>query len=43
MKTLFEVNRCLWIKFTTDDKKAGIVPIAVRYDTGTYTVTKENC
>ena len=41
VKTLFEVNRAR-VKFTTDDKKAGIVPIAVRYDTGTYTVTKEN-
>jgi ABC-type sugar transport system substrate-binding protein len=41
VKTLFEVNRAR-VKFTSDDKKAGIVPIAVRYDTGTYTVTKDN-
>lgn len=30
------------LRFTSDDRKAGIVPIAVNYNTGTYTVTKEN-
>jgi len=30
------------LKFTTDDKKAGITPIPVNYNTGTYTVTRDN-
>ncbi len=30
------------LKFTNDDAKAGIVPIPVNYNTGTYTVTREN-
>jgi ribose transport system substrate-binding protein len=41
LKALFEVNRAR-VKFTADDKKAGVTPIAVRYDTGTYTVTRDN-
>lgn len=41
VKTLFDVvhNK---LKFTSDDRKAGIVPIPVNYNTGTYTVTKAN-
>jgi ABC-type sugar transport system substrate-binding protein len=30
------------LRFTADDRKAGIAPVPVRYDTGTYTVTAEN-
>jgi ABC-type sugar transport system substrate-binding protein len=30
------------LKFTSDDAKAGIVPIPINYNTGTYTVTAEN-
>jgi ABC-type sugar transport system substrate-binding protein len=30
------------VKFTSDDKRAGIAPIPVNYNTGTYTVTKQN-
>jgi ribose transport system substrate-binding protein len=41
VKTLFDVVHTK-LRFTTDDKRAGIVPIPVNYNTGTYTVTKEN-
>ena len=41
VKTLFEVNRAR-IKFTPDDRKAGITPIPINFNTGTFTVTKEN-
>jgi len=30
------------LKFTSDDKKAGVVPIPINYNTGTYTVTAAN-
>jgi ribose transport system substrate-binding protein len=30
------------LAFTTDDRRAGIAPVPVRYDTGTYTVTRQN-
>jgi hypothetical protein len=30
------------LKFTSDDKRAGIVPIPINYNTGTYTVTLDN-
>jgi ribose transport system substrate-binding protein len=41
VQALFEVRRAR-VKFTRDDVKAGIVPIAINYNTGTYTVTKDN-
>jgi ribose transport system substrate-binding protein len=30
------------LKFTSDDKRAGIVPIPINYNTGTYTATLDN-
>jgi ABC-type sugar transport system substrate-binding protein len=41
VQALFEVNRAR-LKFTNDDVQAGVSPIPVNYNTGTYTVTKEN-
>ena len=41
VQALFEVNRAR-LKFTNDDLKAGVSPIPVNYNTGTYTVTKDN-
>jgi ABC-type sugar transport system substrate-binding protein len=41
VKALFEANHSP-LKFTSDDKKAGVVPIPIIYNTGTYTVTREN-
>jgi ABC-type sugar transport system substrate-binding protein len=41
VKALFEMNHSP-IKFTSDDKKAGVIPIPINYNTGTYTVTREN-
>ena len=41
VKALFEANHSK-VRFTSDDKKAGVVPIPINYNTGTYTVTKEN-
>ncbi len=41
VKALFETNHSK-LRFTTDDRKAGVVPIPVKYNTGTYTVTREN-
>lgn len=40
IKALFEINHSK-LKFTSDDKKAGVVPIPINFNTGTYTVTKE--
>lgn len=40
VKALFEVVHAK-LKFTSDDRKAGIVPIPIQFNTGTYTVTKE--
>ena len=40
VKALFEVVHSK-LKLTSDDKKAGIVPIPINFNTGTYTVTKE--
>ncbi len=41
VKALFELNHSS-IKFTNDDQAAGIYPIPVVYNTGAYTITKEN-
>jgi ABC-type sugar transport system substrate-binding protein len=41
VKALYEFNHSP-VRFTNDDKKAGVVPIPVFYYTGTYTVTPEN-
>jgi ABC-type sugar transport system substrate-binding protein len=41
VKALFEVNHSK-LRFTSDDKKAGVAPVAINYNTGTYTVTREN-
>src|SRR5262249_2901908 len=41
VKTLDEIAHPK-LKFTADDRKAGIVPVPVVYHTGTYTVTREN-
>lgn len=41
VKALFDVVHST-LKFTSDDKRAGIVPIPINFNTGTYTVTKEN-
>jgi ABC-type sugar transport system substrate-binding protein len=41
VKALFEINHSP-LKFTSDDRKAGVVPIPINYNTGTYTVTREN-
>jgi hypothetical protein len=41
VKALFDLVHTK-LKFTSDDKRAGIVPVPVNYNTGTYTVTKEN-
>ncbi len=40
VKALFDLNHSP-IKFTKNDKAAGILPIASNYNTGTYTVTRE--
>lgn len=40
VKALFDVNHSP-IKFTKNDKVAGVLPIASNYNTGTYTVTRE--
>jgi ABC-type sugar transport system substrate-binding protein len=40
-QALFDVNRAR-VSFTRDDAKAGVTPIAINYNTGTYTVTKDN-
>ena len=41
VKTLVEIVHSP-LKFTSDDRKAGIVPVPVAYNTGTYTVTRDN-
>lgn len=41
VKALFEANHSP-LRFTSDDKKAGVIPIPINYNTGTYTVTREN-
>jgi ABC-type sugar transport system substrate-binding protein len=41
VEALFEINHSP-LSFTKDDRAAGIAPVPVRYDTGTYTVTREN-
>ncbi len=40
VKALFDVNHSP-IKFTKNDRAAGVFPIASNYNTGTYTVTRE--
>lgn len=40
VKALFDLNHSP-IKFTRNDKAAGVSPIAANYNTGTYTVTRE--
>ncbi len=41
VKALFEINHSP-IKLTSNDQAAGIYPIPVAYNTGAYTITKEN-
>ncbi|MGH8017455.1 MAG: substrate-binding domain-containing protein [Opitutaceae bacterium] len=41
VRALFDVNHSR-IRFTKNDKAAGVSPIASNYNTGTYTVTREN-
>ncbi len=41
VQALFAINHSP-IKFTSDDKAAGIYPVPVAYNTGAYTITKEN-
>src|SRR6185503_11997947 len=40
VKSLFDLNHAP-IKFSKNDKAAGVSPIASNYNTGTYTVTRE--
>jgi len=30
------------VRFASDDRKAGVIPIPINYNTGAYTVTREN-
>jgi len=41
VKALFEIRHSP-LKFTSNDRAAGIWPIPVKYHTGTYTVTRDN-
>ncbi|MFO0896624.1 MAG: substrate-binding domain-containing protein [Pirellulales bacterium] len=41
LQALYDYNHSP-LRFSSDDRAAGIAPIPVRYDTGTYTVTREN-
>jgi ribose transport system substrate-binding protein len=41
LKALFEVNHSP-LKFTSNDRAAGIWPIPVNYNTGAYTITRQN-
>ena len=41
VKALFELRHSK-LRFTADDKTACVTPIPVNYNTGTYTVTREN-
>ena len=40
VKALYDLRHSK-LQFTKDDKTAGVVPIPINYNTGTYTVTKE--
>lgn len=40
VKALYDLNHSP-VKFTGNDRAAGVVPIPVNYNTGTYTVTRE--
>lgn len=41
VKALFEIQHSP-LKFTSNDRAAGIWPIAVNYNTGAYTITRDN-
>jgi len=41
VKALFDVVHSP-LRFTADDKRAGVAPIAVNYGTGTFVITREN-
>ena len=41
VKVLYEVNHSK-LKFTDNDRAAGVWPVSVNYNTGTFTVTGEN-
>jgi len=41
VKALFELRHSK-LRFTSDDKAASVTPIPVNYNTGTYTVTRDN-
>jgi hypothetical protein len=41
VKALYEVVHSK-LRFTRDDSKAGVSPIPVYYNTGTFVVTREN-
>jgi ABC-type sugar transport system substrate-binding protein len=41
VQALYDYNHSP-LRFSSDDRAAGIAPIPVRYDTGSYTVTREN-
>jgi ribose transport system substrate-binding protein len=41
VKALYEVVHST-VRFTADDRKAGISPIPVYYNTGTFTITRQN-
>src|SRR4029453_15055550 len=41
VKALYEINHSK-LRFTPDDRAAGVWPVPVNYNTGTYTVTREN-
>ena len=41
VKALYDLRHST-LKFTKDDKAAGVVGIPINYNTGTYTVTKDN-
>ena len=41
VKALYEINHSK-LRFTADDRKAGITPIPINYSTGTFVITKAN-
>ncbi|MBI2946654.1 MAG: substrate-binding domain-containing protein [Verrucomicrobia bacterium] len=41
VKALYDLNHSK-LRFTADDRKAGITPIPINYSTGTFLITKEN-
>jgi ribose transport system substrate-binding protein len=41
VRALYEINHSK-LKFTADDRAAGVWPVPVNYNTGTFTVTREN-